>query len=268
MEVWRIAKWDKVFENAESRRIKNLDWVAWPIKLDSRGYHAIIEEFGDDSPAIYGAWCALVCVAATCSTRGTLADSNGRPYSIIRLALKTHMPATVFQRLFAWASTEDVAWLELATCPANPRACPAVSPPTGDERRRDETTRQRPSVRQRLSDSTEIVVDDDGWKLIAATTLRIARVVTKNPNADLQRLASADRRLCIRAAALAEWRYGADWMNEILEKLSGRKTKPDNPWGYFRSAMSKSVEEQFGESFRETEKFVLNKIGKTPVETP
>jgi hypothetical protein len=269
MEVWRITKWDEVFENAESRRIKNLDWVAWPINLGSAGYDSLIEEFGPDAPAIYGAWCVLVCVAAKCPVRGTLTDSKGRPMSVSRIAMKAHMPAEVFQRLVDWASTEGVQWIEVTTHPApahsTPIARPANPPPTGDETRRDETTGQRPSVRQRLSDSTEIVVDDDGWKLIAATTLRIARVVTKNPDADLQRLASPDRRLCIRAASLAEWRYGADWLNEILEKLSDRKKKPDNPWGYFRNALATSIQEQFGELLRETEKYVQNRIGRKTV---
>lgn len=275
MEVWRIAKWDKAFENAESKRVENLTWVKWPIGLDSAGFDALIEEFGEEAPSIYGAWCALVCVAAKCHVRGTLADSKGRPHTVSRLAIKTHFPASVFTKLIAWASSEGVAWLELATDLIPNRleiesesglARQAFGLDEDETKTRGDGDMNRPSVRPLLSDATEIVVDEDGWKLIAATTLRIARVVTKNPNVELQRLASGDRRLCIRAAALAEWRYGADWLNEILEKLSDRTTKLDSPWGYFRNSLKISIAEQFGEVFREVEKYVQNRIGKRPAE--
>jgi len=266
MDVWRIAKWDKVFENAESRRIKNLDWVAWPIKLDSRGYHAIVEAFGEESPSIYGAWCALVCVAATCPERGTLADSDGKPYSIGRLVLKTHMPAMVFERLFAWASSDDVAWLELTAGPAETRACPAESQPTGDERRRDETIGQRPSVR-RLGDAIEIVIDDAMYATLLPTATRIARVVTRNKDVYFNRLKSADQTLAIRTVALANERYGIDWLNELLEKLALQKKELTNKWGYFRKTVCTSVMEQFGEEFRDAEKLVHRRSGK-PVEVP
>lgn len=265
MEVWRIAKWAEVYENAESLRIKNLTWVAWPIKLDSAGYHSLIETFGAaEAPTFYGAWCALVCVAATCPERGTLSDSNGRPYTFGRLALKTHMPATVFERLFAWASTEDVAWLEVTTCPADGWACPGNFRPRGEETRGDERTRPRPSVR-RLEEAKEVVIDNAGYACLLPTAHRIARVVTKNPNVEFSRLKAADSRLCVRVAALANERYGVDWLNEILEKLSDRKKKPDNEWGYFRKAVITSVREQFDEDFGVTEKLVVNRTTKEPV---
>lgn len=267
--VYRIAKWDKVFENAESRRIKHLEWVAWPIRLDSAGYDALIDEFGEDSPAVYGAWCALVCIAATCHKRGTLADSKGRPYSIARIARKAHMPVVWFEKLVAWASTEDVAWLEVVPGPDEgqhlPSDCPADSPPTGDERRRDETTGQRPSVR-RIADTSEIVIDEDRMRELLPLIERIARVVTKRKDVVVARLSSGDRRLCFRAAALAVHRYGADWLEEILEKLSNRKTKLENEWAYFRSALIGSVGEQFDEDFGIAEKLVVNRC--QPVSAP
>jgi hypothetical protein len=258
--VYRIAKWDKVFENAESRRITNLSWVAWPIRLDSAGYYSLIDEFGPEAPAIYGAWCALVCVAATLPERGTLADSKGRPYSVGRVAMMTHMPVECFEKLVAWASTEDVAWLEVVDAQRSPIDRPADSQPTGDERRREETRGDPPPIR-RLSAATEIVIDDDRMAELLPLIERVARVVTKRSDVIVSRLAAGDRRLCFKSAALAIHRYGPDWLDEILEKLSNRKKKLDNEWGYYRKALIGSVREQFGEEFRDAEKLVINRAG-------
>jgi hypothetical protein len=260
---WRIAKWNQTFENAESRRVSTLSWVAWPIKLDSAGYDSLIEEFGDDSPAMYGAWCALVCVAASCEVRGTLADSKGRPYTIGRIARKAHMPEEAFERLIEWASTEDVAWLELADCPETaqgvPRECQEKKRPRGEERRREDIL---PPSLPPLDEVEEIVVDDDSWLAIADVANRISKAVTMNPDMTVHRLASADKRLSIRAAALAEWRYGNDWLVEIIEQLEARKTKLNNGWSYLRKTLIGSVLEQFGDNYKQAERLVINRIGQ------
>lgn len=109
--IWKIAKWDVVFEKAESRRHKILTWVSMPVDFNSSGYQSLLEEFNGGSPAIYGAWCALVKFAAQCPTRGVLANSQRRPISLHHIARVTGFDVDVFEQLFGWATKVDVAWL-------------------------------------------------------------------------------------------------------------------------------------------------------------
>jgi len=108
--TYSIAKWQETFETSESKRYKNLTWVSLPIGLNSNGYHELVFQFGEEAPAIYGAWCALLAVAAQAPVRGTLASSKG-PYTLARIAVETRMPEVVFAKLFKWALQPEVGWL-------------------------------------------------------------------------------------------------------------------------------------------------------------
>ena len=109
--TYEIACWTQTFETADSRKHKRLHWVSWPIDRQSSGYQSMVDEFGDDAPSIYGAWAALVTIAAELPIRGRLANSRGEPLSTTRLARMAYMPDGVFQRLFEWASNPAVGWL-------------------------------------------------------------------------------------------------------------------------------------------------------------
>jgi hypothetical protein len=122
-EVLRIAKWIEVFERAESRKLKSLSWVAIPTSFSSNGYQMLLDEFGDDAPAIYGAWCALVAYAASCTVRGTLATSKGTPVKVGHIARTVGFGSTVFQKLIDWAVQDSVAWL----VPAQPHEMPGFT---------------------------------------------------------------------------------------------------------------------------------------------
>lgn len=115
MTVYRIAKWNEVFERAESRKLKQLTWIALPISLNSNGYQSLLDEFEADSPAIYGAWCALCAVAASCTVRGVLATSKGTELKVSHIARQTGFPSTVLEKLITWASSPSVNWLEAIT---------------------------------------------------------------------------------------------------------------------------------------------------------
>lgn len=109
--VYEIAKWNSVFVRAESRKLQNLNWVSVPVNFSSNGYQQMLDEFGDEAPAIYGAWIALVSFASSCPVRGVLASSRGKALPISHVARVTGFPASLFDRLFAWASGADVSWL-------------------------------------------------------------------------------------------------------------------------------------------------------------
>lgn len=110
--VYRISKWREVFETSESRKYKRLSWYALPIDFASTGYHAMLDEFESDAPALYGAWCALVAVAASCTVRGVLASSRGRSLPVSQIARMTGFPPAIFEKLFVWATRSEIGWLE------------------------------------------------------------------------------------------------------------------------------------------------------------
>ena len=109
--VYRIAKWDEVFERAESRKLKTLTWVSVPTSFNSNGYQCMLDEFQDSAPAIYGAWCALVAIAASCTVRGTLCNSRGTPLPTTHLARISGFPRPIFDELINWASQPEIGWL-------------------------------------------------------------------------------------------------------------------------------------------------------------
>lgn len=110
--VLRIAKWDEVFERADTRKVKSLTWVAMPLGFTSHGYQAMLDEFQDKAAAIYGCWCALVAYAASCTVRGTLATSRGTPTPITHLARVTGFDAELYRQLIDWAEQPEIGWLE------------------------------------------------------------------------------------------------------------------------------------------------------------
>jgi len=115
MSIYRIAKWNEVFETAESRRHSSLRWVSMPIGFDSSGYQSMLDGFGDEAPAIYGTWCVLVAVAATCPVRGLLCNSRGGPVKLSHLARRTGFPESKFAALVQWADSPSVRWLEIVS---------------------------------------------------------------------------------------------------------------------------------------------------------
>lgn len=113
LPVYRIAKWQQVFETSDSRRHARLNWVSLPVGFGSSGYQSLIDTFGEEAPAIYGAWCALIKLAAEQPWRGTLCSTKGESLTTSRISRLTFFPAEIFDKLIEWASSEPVGWLEV-----------------------------------------------------------------------------------------------------------------------------------------------------------
>lgn len=111
MAVLRITKWETSFETSESRKYLALSWIALPISFSSNGYQSLLDEFGDDAAAAYGAWCALCSFAATCEIRGVLATSRGVAVKTSHIGRTTGFPSSLFDRLIEWASSSTIGWL-------------------------------------------------------------------------------------------------------------------------------------------------------------
>lgn len=72
LKTLRIRDWDVHFENAASRKLKRLDWVAIPNRMDGVGYTALVDH--PHGAAHLGAWIAIVEIA---SRQGTKAEDRG-----------------------------------------------------------------------------------------------------------------------------------------------------------------------------------------------
>jgi hypothetical protein len=265
--VYRIAKWGEVYENHESRKLKSITWIAFPVDLDSNGFISLVETFGEDAPTIYGAWTALVCVAARCPSRGVLLQSSGQPLTVPRIATKARFPSSVMQRMWDWALS--IGWIEPCdTSGESPGNLPERREILPDER--DDTERpdmelpnnERPDERGagvradvREDAGGKVVVSAGDYRSMMPTMERIARIVTRDNSVTEAKLRGTDRELCAVAAVLAHQKFGVDWVSSILRSISARKTPADNPWGHFRGCLIKACERK-GLNFHDFEQSV------------
>jgi hypothetical protein len=106
----RIAKWDKHFENASSRKLTRLNWVAIPNKTDGEGYTALVDH--PNAAAHLGAWYAIVEAASKQDPRGNLPsgipqDVGGISRSLGRMS---RLPAKVFTEVIP--RLIEIGWIE------------------------------------------------------------------------------------------------------------------------------------------------------------
>jgi len=90
-----------------------MKWLALPIKLDGYGYKRLMQE--RQGPAMFGAWCALLQLAASCKPRGTLQRSNGEPMSPEDMAILLSMPVALVSKtldMLSNAVTSKLLWIE------------------------------------------------------------------------------------------------------------------------------------------------------------
>jgi hypothetical protein len=114
--VYRIRDWEGIYENNRTRELREMRWLPLPIKLAGDGYTALTE-LRDPScpflgPAIFGAFVALVEVAAGCEPRGRLVRSNGAPHDAVTLARITRMPVELVERMLT-TCVRDLQWIEI-----------------------------------------------------------------------------------------------------------------------------------------------------------
>lgn len=233
MDVYRIAKWAETFETSESRRYKSLTWVSLPLGY-SNGYNELVEQFQGDAPAIYGAWCALVRIAATAPERGTLATSKGKPWSIERIASETRFPSEVFEKLFAWALQEEVGWIERVppVChPGDTQATNGLLNLTNLTNLTDCTDLTQVSVK--------LVSQQDFlrmWPEIRVT----AESLKKKLEPD-RRLTARNRELTIRLATMCQ--IHPVWNALIFAKAKIASENGRKPWGLLKSSVINASKE-------------------------
>ena len=108
MKVYKIRDWDQHFEVSQSRKIKEMRWVAMPTKHDGKGFRRIM--MMEDGMKIFAAWVLIVQVAAKCPIRGTLADEGG-PLDVDDLSLKTGCSSEDFLKALKVLCSDKIGWI-------------------------------------------------------------------------------------------------------------------------------------------------------------
>lgn len=108
----RVANWSEHFENNRTRELKVMTWVPVPTKQDGDGYTQVMDH--PQGAAHFGAWIAMLQVAAKCDERGTLVR-EGRsgvrvPHDAASLSRLTRIPARILSD--AIARLVEIGWLE------------------------------------------------------------------------------------------------------------------------------------------------------------
>lgn len=293
--IYRIAKWKETFEKSDARRLKSLPWISVPTDLGSNGYMAMVEEFDDEAPAIYGAWIALCAFAAGCDERGVLATSKGDAIPLARVAKRTGFPVSVFDKLIAWASNAEVAWIEsLSPSGASRKKSEEVSEvpredsdlprkPPGeltdygqdghyeqdktDGRTDGETAFSEPEPQPPETPArppARYVSLDESWEEVRDHAMAIHGQV----DPDRRPLSKIDRKHCVQFAALqVGYPELASHFADIAERVGVRVRRGpslDRPWAWVRSELIRVCNE-FGPGF---DAMIVNLDMRRTVRTP
>lgn len=141
--LYRVADWDRLFENAGSRKVENLRWVPIPNKHDSDGYCQLVDH--PNGAAHYGCWVAIVQVASKCQPRGSLLGGKWEPHGSEVLARKTRMPQAMFEEVLP--RLVKLGWLtsETIDTPEDKAFEPPLKPPAPETNGSDVVAGYHPS---------------------------------------------------------------------------------------------------------------------------
>lgn len=129
MTAYRIANWDRLYENSETRKIKRLSWVPTRNKHDGLGFRLMVRD--PRKVELFCAWNLILQIASKGEgkERGTLVR-DGLPLSPDDLGMMTGYPPGIFKHGLEFFSNPKVAWLEhmheiSGESPEVSGACPA-----------------------------------------------------------------------------------------------------------------------------------------------
>lgn len=110
MTLYKIARWNEVYETHETRKLVRLNWIPVPNKHDGLGFRMIAAE--KDSAALFGVWNLLIQVASKSDrvNRGTL-ERDGVPLTARTLSTMTGFPERAIARALTFFSQPTIGWL-------------------------------------------------------------------------------------------------------------------------------------------------------------
>ena len=193
MLVYVIKDWDKLYEKSESRKYKNINWVAFPNKHDGRGFRRLMKQ--SDGLAMFGAFVLIVEVASKMPKRGTLVDHDGIPISASDIADKTGADVSTIQKALQVLSHHTIGWILAENLPESPGAHPA-SPGTTEDSRYTEHNRHNRHNRQTDTAAADAAAErrqqtgtQQPCELAEASTDRAVKSAPGNPPCELDALA-------------------------------------------------------------------------------
>lgn len=110
MKLYRIKNWSANYENNRTREMKTMSWVPLPINLHGSGYVALMSK--KNGPAMFGTWCALLELAATCEIRGTFSRGRGIPHTISTISSQLRIPEKLVAATLELLESEEIDWVE------------------------------------------------------------------------------------------------------------------------------------------------------------
>ena len=143
--LYRIRDWDKHYENAESRKCKNLTWLKLPVKLNGNGYSAMMEI--ENGPALFGCFIALVELAVGSVERGSFMDSSGRPLTTRAIARLLRMPHSLVEQTLNTLSSGEFDWIEAMPLTSS-AGKPVEQSPTTPGNQSSVLGKQSPQIRE------------------------------------------------------------------------------------------------------------------------
>jgi len=152
----RVVDWNKHFENNRTRELVQMRWVPFQNSFDGDGFISLLEDH-EDGLAHFGCWVLIVEVASTCTPRGTLLRSKGKPpHDAESLSRKTRSNSGFFND--AIDRLLSIGWLEEVELKDIPHE-PATIPQSTDYRRKEEKGMEgkKPSSRFRSPNAQEIM---------------------------------------------------------------------------------------------------------------
>ncbi len=120
----RVKNWAQHFENNRTRELQTMRWLPLPVKQDGDGYTELLDH--ENGAAHYGAWVAILCVAAKSQARGILMRDAARAHDCASLARVTRIARATLdeaiERLISvgWLERVDIAEKELTTASQEP----------------------------------------------------------------------------------------------------------------------------------------------------
>lgn len=136
----RVKDWDTHFENAQSRKVRRLTWVAVPTSHDGAGFRRLAAM--KEATEVYAAWILILQIASRLPERGVLVDSDNRALTAEYFAVRTGYPETIFKLALEVLTKPGIGWLvpaddpKVGCYPATVVARPATvggSPTTPDD---------------------------------------------------------------------------------------------------------------------------------------
>lgn len=138
MKLYRINKWNELYENSRSRVVIDLQWVAIPNRHDGENFSMIM--LHEKGSMIFSAFILMLQIASKCSPRGSLVRDNGTPHNAISLSVKCRAPVTWFEVALEYLEN-NTDWLDIEEVTSDYHQAVTVPSPSrqssAEERRKE-----------------------------------------------------------------------------------------------------------------------------------